>query len=79
LLRDAPRTGLASLNTSTWRQDIHDVEDWLKSDLTGLSPLLGAEGAKVLLRCQVHQAVARSRLPGEVASKLLARSAIAAA
>jgi hypothetical protein len=76
LLRDAPRTGPASLAGPAWRQDLPDVADYLKEDVARLADLLGEEGAHTVVRCQVHQAVARSRLPRDVTTKLLTRAGI---
>lgn len=76
MLRDAPRTGLASLTGPAWRQDLPDVADHLKDDVARLTDLLGEDGARTVVRCQVHQAVARSRLPRDVTTKLLARAGI---
>ena len=76
LLHESPRTGLASLAGPAWRQDLGDVSSALSTELADLEVLLGPEGAKTLLRCQVHQAVARSRLPAEVRDKLLVRAGI---
>ncbi|MCZ2817249.1 ATP-binding protein [Modestobacter sp. VKM Ac-2984] len=76
LLRDAPRTGPASLNGPGWRQDLSDVAEHFKDDLGMLTDLLGEDGARIVVRCQVNQAVARSRLPREVTTKLLTRAGI---
>ncbi|MCZ2826064.1 MULTISPECIES: ATP-binding protein [unclassified Modestobacter] len=76
MLRDAPRTGPASLAGPAWRQDLPDVADYLKDDVARLTGLLGEDGARTVVRCQVHQAVARSRLPRDVTTKLLTRAGI---
>lgn len=76
LLRDSPRTGLTSLSGPAWRQDLPDLADHLKHQIARLTGPLGPDAARTVVRCQVFQAVARSRLPQDVTTSLLIRAGI---
>lgn len=76
MLRDSPRTGLTSLSGPGWRQDLPDLADHLKDQVARLTAPLGPDAARTVVRCQVYQAVSRSRLPQDVTTTLLARAGI---
>lgn len=75
-LRGGPRTGLVALAGPAWRSDLADVIEWVKSEATFQSRLMGADGANSIVRCQVRQAVERYRLAGGVATQILSRAGI---
>lgn len=73
-LRTSPRTGLGSLASANWRAELGGVEDWASAEARRLSAWLGDAGSARVLRCQVHQAVHRSRLSDDVAEQILRRA-----
>ncbi|WP_085369876.1 ATP-binding protein [Leifsonia sp. NCR5] len=73
-LRTSPRTGLGSLASANWRVELGGVEDWASAEAGRLSAWLGDAGSTRVLRCQVHQAVHRSRLSDDVAEQILRRA-----
>jgi hypothetical protein len=71
-LAGSPKTGIRALASTGWRLD--DVASWTKAERTRLEVYFGVDGAVAVLRCQIHQAVRRARLPIEVAEQLLKRA-----
>jgi DNA helicase HerA-like ATPase len=76
LLRHGHRTGPLALASNGWRSELGGVEEWARGELRHLDALLGNDGATRVIRCQIHQAVRRNRLPDEVAVQLVRRSGL---
>jgi hypothetical protein len=69
-----PRTGLSALRGANWRSELTGVWEWAASEVRTLEQLLGAEGSRRVVRCQVHQAVNRAYLGSDVAATILKRA-----
>jgi hypothetical protein len=76
LARSGPRTGLSALFDSGWRSELTGIGDWAKGEVDALETILGRDGAARTVRCQIHQAVNRSRLSAEVAGLVVKRAGI---
>ena len=75
-LQTGPRTGLSSLASSQWRQELTGIGEWAKGELIRMHALLGPDGAARVVRCQIYQSVSYYRLGPEIADDLLRRAGI---
>lgn len=70
----APRVGPLALAGRGWRESFGDVGRWARSEVERLEPLLGADPAFRLVRCQLAQAAQAGRLPSDALEDLLSRA-----
>ena len=72
---ESPRIGPLALTGPRWRESFTDVSRWARSTVEQLGPLLGADPALHLVRCQLAQAAQTGRLPDDALNDLLSRAA----
>lgn len=75
LLDVEPRNGLRLLRSPSWRQDLPDVENYLKMRREELAPMLG-DGAVKLLTALVTAAVEAAHLTPKIRDQLLSRAGL---